>query len=425
MNKTLLLKLCTAAFMIVGCSQQSPVLLPTQSSPTIQFTPTSSVVTVTNIPPTATLEPTQIPDLTRLSSECIEISNAIPPDIHLKGSLVLDNPKGVSTILNLETGKQIPIGTTVADVSVSPDRQKFAYLDFEREMVLVSDVNGQIQKSFKGFGDQFSLIEWVDNTNLAFNQAQEEKPPFYNFWLIVLNSETSEKRKFDIADYPKGNKYYKVFWNYYSELIPNPGITKIIYSTDEGGMPIYLWDLNSNSEIKKIYLMDTTTSPRWSSDGRRFITSIRPKHKSYSNVDDNLPFAGGEDLFLISDTGELKRLTFLSTQYRQNSIIEYTWSKTENKIAFWLGIDENSGLSLAILDVVTGEITTYCVGPDETNPQNDKTWSKLIWSPDENHLAFTRTVEPFNSSVFILDLENKIVFKIKNDAIVMGWMVSK
>jgi len=385
--------------------------------------PTSTNV-ITGIP-----IPTNGLDLTNLTTKCAKIVDTPPKDVELRGSLVIGSTTSDSYILNLETNKKIYLeGALLGELSVSPDMQKFAYINYDTEKLVVRDAGGKELKTFDEFSGRFSLIEWLGNENIAINKANDEKPPFHDRSLLVLNTITGTSKEFYIGDFPNGNGDYKaVSWSYFGNIVPNSQLTKVIYPAEGDanpasaygdGNPVVLWDIKSNREIRRVYFSHTLPAPKWSSDGTKLIIIAPLKFNEYVNFTDNLPYQGGDELFVINDKGEVKRLTYLTTRYKESVYLSPSWSPTEEYIAFEMQNRNEPDFGVSVLNVNTGGMSNYCI---------HENWSLIYWSPDGKKVAFTlgNGFEPWKAKAYVLDLEKNIAIKIADNAEVAGWVVNK
>ena len=400
-KKLLPLPIILFGFLISNCSSSNT---PTKlSTPRVQVVPTTTIST-------------HNPDLTHLTTDCSEIVDTPPKDITFNGSLVISSTAGNSYILNLATNeKTILEGFPYGELVVSPDRRKIAYIDYENEKLFISDSDGKRLNAFDNFTGHYSLIQWLDNESLAINKATEEQPPFTDFSLVVHNTVKKVQKEFYIKDFSNSDGEYK--WNYYGDVIPNSQLTRVIYSVYGEGYPVILWDTTSNKEIKRIYFSDSLTAPRWSLDGR-FIISAPIQFNNYVNFTDNLPYQGGNELFLVSDEGQTTRLTYLATKYKDSNYMALSWSPTEEYIAFELQNNNEPDFGLSILNVNTGEIINSCIQDN---------WGWIYWSPDGKQIAFTvgSGFDALNIKSFVLDLEKNQAFKVADQAEVAGWVINK
>jgi hypothetical protein len=418
-SQFLLLFILFTALLISNCL---PISTSTRSP-----APTLSPITNPTKIPTDKPSPTKNPDLTHLTTNCVEVLDAPPKDVALRNSLVLSlsNTAREGYIFNLETEEKISLRIEPGNdnLIVSPNMQKIAFINYDAESLIIVDAGGKELETANGFNGHFSLIEWLDNENLAINKALDEETPFYNYSLLVFNTLTDAKKEINIEDFPNGKDYPK-FGGYYGNVAPNAQLTKVIYpvqgdanptSAYGDGYPIVLWDIKSNSETRRVYFGDSFL---WSSDGTKLLIVAPIKFDEFINFTDDLPYQGGDEIFIMDDKGEIKRLTYLTTKYKESGYSASSWSPTEKFIAFDLYNINNPDFGLSILNVNTGEITNYCI---------HGSWGAIDWSPDENQIAFTQW-DGFGSSkpkVYILDLEKNFAFKVGDDSIVAGWVINK
>jgi len=401
-----------ASILMASCS---PANTPkNETSPTILPTPIGTIA------PTRFPSPTKSVDLAKLTTNCVKILDMSPKDVKLRNSLVLSNTSGNSYILNLETNGKTYLDNAPSDgVSVAPDMNKLAYINYDSGTLVIKDVEGKDLRLLDGYDGHFSLIEWLDNENIAINKANDEEPPFTDYSLLILNTLTDANKQFYIGDFPDGNRAPKsVSWSYFGKIVPNSQLTEVIYPAEGDGYPVVLWDIKSKSEIRRVYFSDSLPAPVWSSDGAKILITAPVKFNGYVNFIDTLPYQGGDELFVINDKGEVKRLTYLTTTYKESVYMASSWSPTEEYIAFDLQNRNEPDFGLSILNVNTGKITNFCIHDN---------WAPIFWSPDGNQIAFTlgNGFEPLASKAYILDLEKNLAFKIADHAIVAGWMTNK
>lgn len=396
----------------------------TQSAqPTISSSPTSSQIlngTATNYPvPTATA------NASRLVTKCAQVLD--DSNSSLSGVLAIKKfVEGVNSFLfDLQTKSTIDLGKTVrTSLPVSPDGRKVAFSDLDRKALFISDVGG---KQIKTIPDPELLLTptyWLDNDHLAIDKVRPtdvHTPPLLDA-LVIFNLETGEMKEF-LPDYPN---FYdisgEVQWRSWSRLEVNPALTYLVYPALEYGSPTILWDLLNSREVARVYWGAIDSTPQWAPDGTHFVTSAPIRYTptsndTFVNVQDNLPYVGGHELLDISQTGEIKRLTFLTTQYPAE-VLRYVWSPDGQFIAFEMELtgasSSNKPRQLGILNVRTGEVTNYCIEGIFVQP---------VWSLDGKQLAINVSPGGLKHLVFILDIERGIAMQVAEDAVVEGWML--
>ena len=383
------------------------------SSPANTITPTMAVVSTTTNIPTEVSTPTNNPDFTNLTTNCVEILNTPPIDVKLSGLLALSSPSSGSYILNLETNEKTYLkGDSLGELIVSPDMQKIAYIDYDTSKLIIYNTSDKKSITFHDFNGRFRLANWLDNKNLVINKAKEDKPDYYHYSLVIFDSQTSNIQEFNIGDFPNSD----IYSTGYLYLFPNPQITKMVYLAGDVEKSVVLFDTQSEVQLREIYFIDS--APLWTRDGEEFAISAVLKFDKYSNFADNLPYLGGDEIFLANAIGEIRRLTFLATRYPNNYITSLSWSPTKEYIAFNLQNSTQPDFGLSILNINTGEIVNYCIQDN---------WDHIYWSPDRKQIAFTRwgSLGSSQAKVYILDLEKNRVFKIADNATVAGWMINK
>ena len=181
-----------------------------------------------------------------------------------------------------------------------------------------------------------------------------------------------------------------------------------------------MWDVQKKQEITRFQNLYPFSDIAWNGDGTYFVISLPPYYttysgKTYSNVSDNLPYVGGNEIFLANRDGESKRLTFWTTK-EKTTIHSFSWSPNNEYAAFWLEIgDEKPKWQLAVMEIKTGKITNYCI--------EDEGALNIIWNSDSSKLISTISKDDFKNHEFILvDLQSKkaTIWSFENK-IIVGW----
>jgi len=189
-----------------------------------------------------------------------------------------------------------------------------------------------------------------------------------------------------------------------------------------------LWDLESNKGVGQIYDGDITNTPEWTLDGEFLLTAAPPRsthgYQVLINSDDGLDYKGGSELFVMSASGELRRLTYLTIDHKFIQKL-YTWSPDGRFVSDYVYDPLSlSPLELIVVDVASKAVTSYCasvkIPPDY---KGLRFWpSKPVWSPDGRYLVVTQIDSEFRYEVFLVELETGRAWKVAEDVSAMGWM---
>jgi hypothetical protein len=355
---------------------------------------------------------------------CIETINTYQGETYLSGTLVMSTVGEGVTLLDLKTGNRNSIDASlIYHTAVSPSRTKIAYISRNLRAIIISDAAGSQIGSFPNPENRLIPAQWLDENHLALNKLGAFDNPSDSNSLMILNTITGETTELS-QTFPDFNSIFGHFqWAGYnsSRMVPNPELTHLIYPAT--GNNLIVWDIGLSREVQRIYGVDQLNAPWWSPDGNNILASAPVKAMDYNgnlhiNVEDGMPYVGGNELLSISKTGVIKRLTYLTTQYEAKEF-SYVWSPDSQKIAFWLEIQNQSELQLALLNVNTGKVTNLCLST------NASSWSPITWSLDGNHLALSVMDRNLNETVFIIDIQQYSAIQVASNAKVFGWMKSE
>jgi len=395
---------------ITNCSGPQSLIATSQTSPATPALP----VTKTETPiPTATARPS------RLTINCIDVAGDVTKEPLLDGTLVAYEIDGPVFLLNLKTSNKT-ILPDAFEVAISPDRSKLAYNQIQGDMI-IADERGNKLKSISDPQQRLMPAQWLDNMHLAISSRRTEKDgPLVLDSLIVLNILTGAKQEL-LPEYPDINYFFPPAFQwqgyYLSRIVPDPTLQYIVYPAFGG--ELVLWDVLHSREVRHVYGIDELGTPWWSPDGTRFITSVPIKftdseNNTHFNIDDGLPYIGGNDLITMNQVGETQRLTYLTTEYKAEEF-HYTWSPDGQQVAFWMQFDNSDDSQLAVVNISTGEITNYCKSTTDGG-------TSTIWSPDGGQLAISPVNSDLQTSTVIVDLEHHAAVKIADRVVVLGWM---
>jgi len=414
----------------------SPSLAATITSTTTAM-PTSTLFNTVTPTPLPTITPTATPiQISPVFQRCLQFQTSSPP--MLNGRLVLSgfrikgryqgSIEGESYLLDLQSGERISLGHTRFE-TVSPDGKWLAYYDTEQEQVAVVDYEGRLIYETPAPQGQLWPAYWLDNQRLLLNQyiPVTPGPSGPAFDLVMLNPFTDERQEWH-PEFPNQMEA-NPDWLLYSNLVFNPALTHLIYPVYEEDFPIVLWNVQSEQVIREIYWASRSTMPRWSPDGRYFVTDAPLGSESvefvpYIGFENSLPYQGGTELFLVNLDGDVKRLTYFTVlQERRQS--GYIWARDGHRIAFYSLYWDSFTPDLVYVDLDTGRVFDYCA----TRPLPGNHLAipifppDIVWSPDGDYLAVTFLDNEFNYTVNLVELSTGYAWQIGEDLSVMGWMV--
>jgi hypothetical protein len=409
-SKPLQILVISCIFATASCLSNISNMTTPEPTPSLTLAQALSS-TPTYIPPTPTVQTFQV---VRKCAQFLED----PASTFFDGTISLSTFKqGEDTrfyLLNLMTNQETSIGQGLYE-QVSPDETKIAYVDLEFQSIVIADSAGILMQIVPNSGERLSPAGWLDDQRLMIDKYELDSSMMpISTSLIIIDIMTGSKQEW-LPDYPNHidnyrNISYDVNWAPSIAVVINPRFDYLIYPAWGDDAPIILWDMKSKMEVARIHYGSRRTSPRWSPDGTQFVISAPPQFDGYENIDDDLPNKGGNDLFLVSNTGVVKRLTYFATLNTSWQKF-YHWSPDGQYIAFLLQTgdfgDIESG-ELAIVNVKTREVTQYCVG------------GIAYWTSDGRYILLSQIDENLNSRAYLLDPRKSNAYLIANDAVAIG-----
>jgi len=203
--------------------------------------------------------------------------------------------------------------------------------------------------------------------------------------VTIFNPFTGESRDLD-GDFPNMLFFFEPLdqWDVFgkSGTAYDPTLKLVAYASESRDQQsVVLWDIKMNREIARIQAaIGFGSGPVWSSDGSQFIIDSLAKIPEPRNWTEEERLS--EEIFSVSRTGEITRLTYLTDQFKEVSIGGYVWSPDGSHIAFNVftkpNVEESDlipGSRLAILDTRTKQVTVYCI-------HSYPVASRLFWSPN-------------------------------------------
>ena len=366
------------------------------------------------------------------------LDNEICPDIKmytdigdLSGKLVLlDHNNKKLVFFDLKTGE---IEDIISDdeqalyYSISQDGKWMAYksrnsISNEVSLIVINSKKEQIVK-ITWLDDWSRLAYWVDNQHLIINLGSENEMA-----QLILDPFTKQQNIVSVYSPLAFNLEWPPNWR---------GAGPVIYDSSQkyallaGNMNEYLLvGVESGKIIASIKSMPFHAfpykSPQWSPDGNQVIISAPNEALDYMN----------DELFSVSKTGIVTRLTNLTENYSKVSIDRYNFSPDGNYIGFLFSASPSkySGEQFALLNLSKSELNTYCIQGDETNGEyrvnlnnsfDDQIYTGVIWSPDKHQMIVENRISEDVSNIMLIDVDQNKAFQIVSEKNIqpIGWMV--
>mgnify|MGYP001125627955 FL=1 len=382
----------------------------------LPLSPTPSETNTPNIPPEANLIVT-----------CLQVVDEYPDGVVFGGTLVIGGIQYEPDYLwNLETGEKIDLpDRDYGDYAVSPDGTRLAFTELGNpdDWIRIVTADGQ-QQSIPQIENWVYINQWLDDENLIIDQRSESIDSS-----VVLNIHSGQVQKFT-PNYPEiylRDVPYRGWGGYaYTASVFDPMLTRVVYPAIVPGNPSKLnyviWDLQSSAMISNLELNAASVVehvPVWSPSGNEFIVA-------YPTREDSRYFIPDDELYSINRDGLVTKLTNLSAYFTVGvNIRRYSWSPDGDKVAFWMqpnppaGTHDDPQMELAILDLITQQVTLYCIPGDF----RDGGWDP-IWAQNSQQLLVKSLSAEGTGQLVILDVAQGIAVRIANDKRPYGWMIS-
>jgi hypothetical protein len=422
-NKVFLCMIFLMIFALTNC------LSPVTAEPVLGTHPANFQPTITKA---VTIEPAHTPTIQayfdNMTRDCVKIlDNPQLSDLPTVSLFIDPVEYGESSfILNLPTGSKTFLGRTL-EATVSGNGGLVAYWDLDKTSVIVSDNGGNIIRVIQDSDEKLTPVHWIDDQRLLLSHRTGEMGGEYSVEsLMIMDLKTGNLQEW-LPEYPSLDTWpSSVSWNIFSRFLFNPELTYLVYQArEEGSNWLILWDIEKKKEVTRVFGTHNDDTPWWSPDGKQFVTWGFPQYEFSNNlyftVNDGLPYVGGVDLFSVDQSGEIKRLTYFSTtKFAVESSTK--WSPNGTAIAFMLQL---AGGNENILDVVpelsvltldTNQVTNLCISGYD-----------LMWSPDGKYIMLNQGQNEGKerNEVYIVDLDQKLAWKVAENAEGQGWMTEK
>ena len=383
----------------------------------LPLSPTPSETNTPNIPPEANLIVT-----------CLQVVDEYPDSVVFGGTLVIGGYQDEPTtyLWNLETGAKIALpDRAYGDFAVSPDGTRLAFTELgdPDDWIRIVTAEGQ-QQSLPRIENWSSINQWLDDENLIIDHTSETIHSS-----VILNINSGQAQIFT-PNYPNIYLFdvpYRGWGGYaYTVSVFDPMLTRVVYPAIVPGNPSRLnyviWDLQSNAMISNLEVTPPSViehGPVWSPSGNEFIVA-------YPTREDALNYIPDDELYSINRDGLVTKLTNLSAYFTVGvDIRHYSWSPDGHKVAFWMqpnppaGTHDDPQMELAILDLMTQQVTLYCINGDF----RDGGWDP-IWAQNSQQLLVKSLSAEGTGQLVILDVAQGIAVRIANDTRPYGWMIS-
>jgi hypothetical protein len=329
----------------------------------------------------------------------------------------------------------------IYSIEVSPNRHWLAYyaqIEYERHLfivdtsgdvqtdLLIVDQQGQIQMgdiSRDEPGQWGGKIYWLDNERLM----TEMRPPpsgwiSMSYSAIMYNPFTGEIKEYppaypDISD--RFQQYFEWDISGYTGMVFNSQLTRVIYGTMDD--EVVLWDIENNQELLRLPPGSLDhDGPVWNQSGTSLAIALSPQKDEENKT---------KDLFIITQDGQMDRITYFSQEIRDGEIGLFRWSPDDQKIAFHFVSYENeicpeSGTSFfpGLVDLdLPGFVQVFCT------PNIDPRFPP-IWSPNGEYIVYQmRSTIPYEYSYILLNWEEGFAVHYEEDGkgVPVGWMIDE
>jgi len=406
-----------------------------------QGTIPASIETATVKPLSSTAIPIT-PTYTALSS-CVSVVKQPSQNLPAQGNIILSGAPYYSGaplftpsyLLDLSSGEKIILpqekNKVIVDssFSISPNRERLEYVQenadrnekFDKILYIVTadgveNTTIPIEINQRGF-------HWLDNNYLLIENLRDDwtSTSGARATLWLFNPFTGEKREL-FSDYPDQFVVDNLLWEFsLSRVIYNSTLTRVIYPTVVNYSPVIrLVDVQTNQFLVDIPTTDFGKFPAWSSDGKRMAfatqTNKQADRDSYQ-----------DEIFILSEEGELIQLTQLSNANNYSYITGLSWSADNHQIAFWVNNTDwekdHTGVHLSVVDTYTKEVYEYCdFGNSDGMIYIPK--GNPIWSPDGKYLL-VNLQDPSDDRhilVILVEISTGNTFQVGENYQAVGWL---
>ena len=406
------------AALLSSCSSTlAPTLGTHQSEPTQEIPQTVENPPIT---PTSTVVEPEYADIV---INRLDILPSLPKTAELDGKLFLDVRVGSTSPplrLDMKTGEKILQPELEKDglyFRLSPDHRSLAFMSFqtgEDKLVVMTADGNEREVADWSYMDWLGIAYWINNQKLAVATRRGfergSAPP-----LLFFNVENGIYHQVE-GEYPYIDETAadNLRWRTSTFYDPTESLVAYVAYKDEASSLI-LWDLQKEEIIGELkpwrYSFDP---PKWSLDGQNLfivneIEDTRGTSKSYSEI------------FSMTTSGEIQRLTNLSGYYGLSRITSFRPSPDSRFVAFWFEnpfVDEYE--TLLILDIHQSTITNYYIPGNQWGSVS----GNIVWSPSSRQLVVNNISEDSESisRVILFDIEEEYAAVIAENLAPIAWL---
>ncbi len=305
---------------------------------------------------------------------------------------------------------------------VSPDKKWAAYSIGEyksldngdlgyQKTIVIADARGKEHWRVPWQEGWSQIYDWLDDHRLLIEQVGKDGAfsPESKVVLDIFTHQVSELQGdfagLKVPDHP--------FWMAHRGVVYNSTLTRAVYSAE--GEMLHMVDLSDGHVLASVAVKDYGTSLSWSPDGKKFVWVA-----SLSDAKEGAQ----QEVFLLTDEGEYRRLTELTRHYGYVHMSMLTWSPDSVHLAFALEIEPGEQTPRrfypVILNTLSGELREYCL------PTGYISMAPVDWSPDGRYVLLGGWREQSNTvemaDLFILDWEEVVLYPLPISSLLAYWL---
>ena len=251
-------------------------------------------------------------------------------------------------------------------------------------------------------------------------------PPEDSWWFptVIINPFMGEEHIYLLDDLPNyldnhfGGAVYATHYQSEGELVLDPTMKRLIYPTwgEESDIFNTLWDVEKEKTLARLRTFPCQSpDPLWAQDGSDVLVVGRVQNQIGKWV---------EEWFLISADGDVQQITQFNEIFQDtNYYFAFASRSWDGRfLVFQLAYNNmqpDEGKKYVVLDLSADSIEGYCI------PLSIQNWNvkSPLWSPDNRYLVISDIDQHYKGDLVLLDIENKLAYKIGQDMGAIGWIV--